>query len=140
MRSLALIGLLVLAIAAAPGQTWKAIQGQYERFAKAYVANDVNVMLAILSPSYTITDENGKTIDFKAYKAQLEQRRDRAQVSSAYTVEILSLERKGDTTTVGTKEITKGIGGVEHVHRYRDIWKLQKGVWRLASTTTIGHG
>jgi hypothetical protein len=138
MRPLAFV-LILLAVAAAPAQTWKSIQSQYDRFAKAYVANDVKAMLGILSSTYTLTNEDGRTIDYKAYKAQLEERKERGLVSSAYTVQILSLDRKGDTATLATKEVTKGIGGTEHVHRYRDVWKLEQGVWRLASTTTLGH-
>ncbi len=139
MRPALLVLLLVSVVTAAHAQTWAAIEKQYARFSKAYVKNDVKTMLAILSPEYTITDENGKTLDYKKYKAQLQERKDRGQVSSAYTVKIISLEVKDKVATVGTEEITKGIGGVEHVHNYRDIWKKEKGVWRLASTTTLGH-
>jgi len=139
MRPLVISTFLALC-AGAMSQTWAAIAKQYDRFATAYLANDVNVMLSILSPTYTLEDEAGTKTDYRAYRTQLERRRDQGVVSSAYTVHILSLERKGDTAILGTKEVTKGIGGAEHVHRYRDIWKLEKGVWRLASTTTLGHG
>lgn len=135
----AFIAVVLLLAAASQAQTWKAIEKQYARFAKAYVANDVKTMLAILDPSYEITDENGKTLTYAKYKAQLTERKERGQVSSAYTVSITSLEVKGDTATLGTTETTKGIGGTEHIHRYRDIWKKKGGVWRLTSTTTIGH-
>lgn len=138
MRYVAL-AMVLLGAGSVHGQTWAAIDKQYTKFAKAYVANDVTTMLAILTPEYSLTDENGRTIDFKTYRAQLEERRERSQVSSVYTVKILSLDKQGNTAVVGTKEITKGIGGVEHIHRYRDIWRYVNGVWRLSSTTTLGH-
>lgn len=140
MRRLLPVLTLILIGGAAQAQTWAAIRKQYDRFAQAYVKNDVAVMVAILSPEYTLVDEHGKAVDFKTYRAQLQSRRDMNVVSSAYIVEILSLERKGDTATLATKEVTKGIGGADHIHRYRDVWKLEKGVWRLVSTTTLGHG
>ncbi len=133
---------LVLTLALATvafGQTRTAIQAQYDRFAKAYVRHDVKTMLAILSPTYKLTNEEGEVIDYAEYKADLLSRKKAKKKSQAYTVKIDSLTIKGNTATVHTKETTFSAGKA-HVHLYRDVWQRTGKTWRLVSTRTLGHG
>lgn len=121
------------------GQTRAAIQAQYDRFAKAYVKHDVKTMLAILSPSYKLTNEEGEVISYAEYKADLLARKKAKKKSQGYTVKIASLSLKGDTATARTRETTLS-AGKPHVHLYRDVWLRTGKTWRLVSTRTLGHG
>lgn len=122
---------------AAWGQTRAAIQKQYDKYAKAYVSNDVKTMLAILSPKYTLKDDEGKVLSFKDYKAQLLARQKAGRKSSAYVVRIDSLRIRGGQAIVMTSEISQE-GATKNVHRYRDVWRKIGKVWKLETTSTLG--
>ncbi|HLO97340.1 MAG TPA: nuclear transport factor 2 family protein [Fimbriimonas sp.] len=129
------VGVASLALA----DTKSDIQSQYDRFAKAYVKNDVSTMLSIVSPNYTLVNEEKKLITLAEYKVQLEKRRKAGKKNKAYTVTILSLKQRGNEVSVETMEtITTGPGTTKK-HHYLDGWVRTEAGWRLISTETIAH-
>ncbi len=140
MRVASVLSCFLALIAVAHGQARAAIQNQYDRFAKAYVKNDVTTMLKILSPKYVITNEQGVAKSYKEYRKQLEDRKKSGKTSQAYTVQIEKLTRDGDTAMVETSEVTTAKDGTKTVHKYLDVWQKTGSKWRLLSTRTREHG
>lgn len=140
MRVAAVLSSFLALDTVAHGQARAAIQSQYDRFAKAYVKNDVPTMLKILRPKYVITNEQGVAKSYKEYRKQLEDRKKSGKTSQAYTVQIEKLTREGDTATVETSEVTTAKDGTETVHKYLDVWQKSGSKWQLVSTKTREHG
>ncbi len=138
-RALASLALACLPLLA-PAQVRSAIQAQYDRFAKAYVANDVEAMLKILAPEYTLKNAEGEVKTRREYERTLRGRAARGRTTQLYKVRIVSLEVRGDRAEVRSHEVSSGKDGKEHVHVYQDTWRRVKGVWRLAATRSLGHG
>ncbi len=130
---------VLLAGCAKPDNTQAEIQAQYDRYAEAYVENDVEAMLAILADDFILTDGQGVRHTRKEYEAELKERRESGQKASSYRVEIDSVVREGDAASVITREISTSISEPTAVHQYRDVWVQVDGVWKLKSTTTVEH-
>lgn len=121
------------------------IEAQYARWARAALVNDVETVLSVLAPDYTLKTYTDSVIDRKAYEKSLRDRRARKQKSDAYQTKIASLNVQGRVATVISDEtsikaakdpITKQAISMVHIHRYQDTWvKLGKS-WRLKSTVT----
>jgi hypothetical protein len=112
---------------------------------KATLSNDVNTIIAILAPDYTITTFTGKLIHLKDYEASLKKRKASGQKPNAYSTAIEDLKSKGNTASVISleKNITEAVDPVTnkhrklvHIHRYLDTWINIAGTWRLKSTVT----
>lgn len=121
------------------------IERQYKRWAKAALTNDVDTILEVLSPEYTLRTYAGQTILRKDYEASLRKRKAANQPSSAYETKIVSLEVKGETAMVISDEtsekdsvdpITNKKVKLIHLHRYLDTWVKMGRAWRLRSTYT----
>jgi hypothetical protein len=121
------------------------IERQYKRWAKAARTNDVETILAILTPDYTLKPYTGDVIPLKKYEASLRQRKKENKPVDAYDTKILSLTLTGKTAQVTSGEIsrkatvdpiTKSRVSIVHIHRYLDTWVLMAGKWRLRSTVT----
>ena len=126
----------------APIETRTAIQSQYARYAKAYIANDVGEILAVLSPTYTLTGADKVEIPLSTYAFTLQKRKDEGARVGGYTVEMLGIVGNTVQATVISKETTIAADDptYKHIHFYRDTWVNIVGEWRLDSTTTIRHG
>jgi hypothetical protein len=116
------------------------VQQQYDRYAKAYVQNDVETMLSILAPEYKLVKEDGKVVDRAEYKKTLLLRRERNERTSAYTVSFRVISFRQGVLTVESREVQKGSDGANHAHVYRDRWRKMNGVWKLLSTRSLSHG
>lgn len=121
------------------------IEGQYKRWATAAKTNDVDTILSILTPSYTLRTYTGKVISYADYRASLEKRKRTNQPSDAYetsihalTITVSSAEVISDETS--SKESQDPVTGkklrIIHIHRYRDLWLKAGATWRLNSTET----
>ncbi len=129
-----------------PAETVRAqIQRQYNRWGKAAKTNDVETILAILTPDYTLKPYSGAVIPLKAYGASLRKRKKENKPVDAYETKILNLTVSGKTARVTSDEtsrkatvdpITKSRVSIVHIHRYLDTWVLMGGKWRLRSTVT----
>ena len=129
-----------------PAETVRAqIQRQYNRWGKAAKTNDVETILAILTPDYTLKPYSGAVIPLKAYEASLRKRKKENKPVDAYETKILNLTVSGKTARVTSDEtsrkatvdpITKSRVSIVHIHRYLDTWVLMGGKWRLRSTVT----
>jgi ketosteroid isomerase-like protein len=139
---------LLVALTAAsitPASVRNDIDRQYHRWAKAAPANDVETILSILAPDYTLRTFTGKTITRPEYEASLWKRKAANKPSAAYVTKIASVSPKGDTTEVisdetsetpSTDPITNKRLRLIHIHRYLDTWVRIDSVWRLRSTVT----
>jgi hypothetical protein len=139
--TLAVVAVLVLA-----GQdtVLEQIQQQYDRFAVAYVKNDVMSMLRVLDPSYEIVDIDGTIIPMAKYRTILEGRKQRGQKVAGYSVRIIKLSLSGQTATAMSEETSAAIGAqnvkVIKVHQYEDTWAHHRGSWRLKRSKTLKEG
>lgn len=133
MRHFAVLVCLACAVPAI-AQTRSEIQAKYDRFASAYVKNDVDAMLSVLSRSYKITSESGSVKSYAQYRKQLVERRRAGRTAKAYRVEIATFEGQGNALNVLTREVTQETDGTESAHYYRDRWRKEKGGWKLVAT------
>lgn len=139
------IFLVLFAASLASASVKTDIDRQYKRWAKAAVANDVETILGIMAPDYTLKTYAGVVVDHQKYEASLRKRREAKQPTDAYRTEIYSLSVKGKIATVISDEtsekptvdpLTNEKLNMMHIHRYLDTWvKLGKD-WRLRSTVT----
>jgi hypothetical protein len=151
VRGLADLSLAVLAVCAlassAGAQTdvRKAIQAQYNRWSKAYMANDVDTLLDVLLPEYTLTGVDKNVMTYATYRAYLDLKRKTPKTTTRYSTSIHGLTVHGNDADVDSiesmvteKRIKSGPLLVStHLHEYIDKWRFSGKTWRLASTVTI---
>lgn len=137
--------LALAAFASARGSVKDDIGRQYKRWAKAALVNDVETILAILAPDYTLHTYTGKIIARKDYEASLRKRKADNKPATAYDTQIAGVTVEGDTAKVISDEtsanfsvdpITNKKLKLIHIHRYLDTWIKQQGGWRLQTTIT----
>lgn len=123
----------------------KEIERQYKRWSKAYVVNDVDTILSILTSDYTLTTYSGDVVSFKQYASSLREKKAKGTKNAAYTTKIVSLAVKGIRANVVSEEesvtsvkdpVTAKLKRLIHIHRYSDSWVKSGGVWKLSSTKT----
>ena len=122
----------------------KQIQAQYDRWSTAYMARDIDTLLSILSPDYTLTSVDNDVLSYGGYKAYLELKRKSPQDNTEYRTHILKLILKKAHAVVTSEETmttsTPGPSGKKlvsvHKHVYLDTWTYQGRVWHLQSTAT----
>jgi len=121
------------------------IQGQYDRWSKAYMARDVSTLIGILSPDYSLTDSLKHTMSYDVYIAKLRLMRDMAPDSVKYSTAIKSLTVHGDLAEAVSVETmaspfvdpkTQKAMTSLHRHEYLDSWIHYDAGWRLRRTVT----
>lgn len=142
MRTAALLltSALLLAGCVKPKDPTEEIQAQYDRYSEAYVKNDVDTLLSILTDDFVLTDGEGVIHSRADYRKELEERKEQGIKAASYKVQIENVVREGDAASVITREYSSSITEESVVHQYRDVWVLQDGEWKLKSSTTILHG
>ena len=145
MKTLALFGTFFIIVGTCVASVRDQIDRQYKRWATAAVKNDVETILAIMAPDYTLKTYTGMVIDHKKYEASLRKRRETNQPTDAYQTEIAQISVKGTTASVISNEtssklttdpITNKRVNMIHVHRYEDTWIKSGKTWKLKSTVT----
>lgn len=135
----------VLVCASALGSVRSDIDHQYKRWGRATVKNDVDTILSILSPDYTLHTYTGTTIPRKDYEASLRKRKASKKPATAYQTKIAKVTVEGKKALVISDE-TSAVVSVDpvtsrkvkliHIHRYLDTWVRQSSKWRLQTTVT----
>ncbi len=137
--------LAVMLSAAAMCSVRSDIDRQYHRWAKAALDNDVETVLAILAPDYSLRTFTGKMIDRKAYETSLRKRRESKQAATVYQTKLASVDVHGATATVISDETSDKISldpvtnkklKMIHIHRYLDTWIRSGRIWKLRQTIT----
>jgi len=140
-----LIAAALLATVAAQASVKTDIERQYKRWAKATVANDVDTILNVLAPDYTLKTFTGTVVPRKAYEASLRKRKAANQPAAAYQTQIVTVTVEGQTakvisdetsTTLSEDPVTNKKLKLLHTHRYLDTWTKIGKAWRLKSTIT----
>lgn len=139
------LGVMILVSGShAATDTQKQIQAQYNRWSRAYMSHDVDTLLDILSPDYTLTSVDKDVMSYATYKAYLELKRKTPKDATEYKTRILKLVQSGERavvtseeamTTAGTDPSGKKVVSV-HKHVYSDTWVHEATTWRLLSTVT----
>ncbi len=123
----------------------KAIQKQYDRWSKAYMAHDITTLASILSPDYTLKTAQGTTIKRAEYDVMLKLRKQKHSDTTLYKTEIVRMTLKDQVAAIWSRETTTDPGlnqktgkavPVSYQHDYIDVWVLSKGQWLLRSTVT----
>lgn len=121
------------------------IERQYHRWAKAALTNDVDTILSVLMPDYTLHTFAGKTISHKDYEASLRKRKASNQSATAYETSIASVTVEGRIAKVISDEVSAKVSQdpithkkvkLIHTHRYLDTWIRTHALWRLRETVT----
>ena len=143
------IGLALALASFASAQTstvQKEIQKQYDRWSIAYMANDIETMLDILAPTYTLTTSERDTMDYKTYVAYLKLRKAGPKDTTNHQTLIKKVVFKDQVAEVDAVESMKTAQAELHTgrillsihkHEYLDRWKQTNKGWRLLSTVTI---
>jgi hypothetical protein len=122
------------------------ISHQYKIWVSAALSNDVDGVLSILAPGYTLKTFDGTVIPLKKYEVSLRKRRASGKKPNAYTTSIQSLTELGTSAKVISLEtsitdtpdpITNKIQKLIHIHQYQDSWVKLNGTWKLLSTVTL---
>jgi ketosteroid isomerase-like protein len=122
-----------------------AIERQYKRWEQASLTNDVDAVLAILAPDYTLKTFTGKVIAHDAYEASLRKRKASGKPSTGYETVMVDCKVSGPSAAVISDETSTNIAPdpvtnkdmkLIHIHRYLDTWARIDGEWRLRSTVT----
>jgi hypothetical protein len=138
---LAFLALGVFAQASVSGD----IDRQYKRWGRAALTNDVDTILSILAPDYTLHTYTGVTIPRKDYEASLRKRKASGKPATAYVTKIAKVTVEGKkalvisdetSATVSKDPITNQKVKLIHIHRYLDTWVRGGSAWRLRSTVT----
>ena len=142
-----LIAMMLLFVQAVkPAEVRKAIQAQYDAWSKAYMANDVDKLLAILAPDYSLKTADGTEIKRPEYEATLKLRKAANADNKKCSTKILKLDISPDTAQVLSREsmISKARNAksgreetVIHEHDYADIWIRSGDSWLLKRTVTL---
>ena len=124
----------------------KAISTQYLRWSKAYVKNDVPVLLDILSSDFKLKTETGKVLSRKQYEAILHKRKSKTPEQLKYSIVIEKLSVKGRVATVYSKETQsetdesvnpETVSHDTHVHIYLDRWIRVGKEWKMQYSETL---
>jgi len=122
-----------------------AIQTQYNRWSKAYMANDVPTLLDVLTPDYTLKTAKGALITHSEYAVMLDIRKKKHSDTKRYSTEISRMTLKGKVAAIYSRETTTNVETdpksgrqvpLSYQHDYIDVWVLASGKWRLRSTVT----
>jgi hypothetical protein len=107
--------------------------------------NDVDTILSILSPDYTLHTYTGTTIVRKDYEASLRKRKASNKPATIYQTKIAKVSVEGEKALVISDEtsavvsldpVTSRKVKLIHIHRYLDTWIRLSAKWRLQSTVT----
>jgi len=121
------------------------IDRQYKVWSSAAMNNNVEQVLSILSPDYTLQTYTGTIIPRKSYEQSLRKRKAENKPAAVYTTRMKSIKVSGSTALVVSEELSKSptidpITNVNqilvHIHEYNDTWVRIAGKWRLRSTVT----
>lgn len=121
------------------------IEKQYQRWAKSTLTNDVDAVLGVLAPDYTLKTYSGQVIQRKDYEASLRKRKAAKKPATAYVTKMASCEVLGSMANVISDEtsLTESVDPVTnkkvkllHTHRYLDTWIRVGNAWRIRSTVT----
>ena len=121
------------------------IQMQYDRWSKAALVNDVDTILEVLAPDYTLKTYTGQVILRKNYEVSLRKRKAANKPATVYTTKMASCMVDNVTASVISDEtsvvetsdpITNKKVKLLHIHRYLDTWVKLGKTWRLRSTVT----
>ncbi len=122
-----------------------AIQRQYNRWSKAYMAHDVETLLSILAPGYTLKTAQGTQIKRSEYGVMLKMRKQKRSDTTHYTTEILRITLRDGVAAIFSREHTTDPGvdqktgkptTVSYQHDYIDLWVYANGRWLLKGTVT----
>jgi len=126
-------------------QARKAIQKQYDSWTKAYMAHDVDALLAILAPAYTLKTAQGVLIKRSEYEVMLKQRKQKRSDTTQYRQEIVRITLRDGVAAIWSRETTTDPGlnqktgkkePVTYQHDYIDVWTYTANKWLLKSTVT----
>jgi len=121
------------------------IQRQYTRWARAALSNDVDAILSILAPDYSLHTYTGTTINRTDYEASLRKRKAANKPATAYETKINNVTVEGSTALVISDETSEAVSldpvtnkkvKLIHIHRYLDTWIRSGKGWRLRTTIT----
>jgi len=121
------------------------IDHQYKRWGRAALVNDVDTILAILAPDYTLHTYAGTVIPRKNYEASLKKRKAENKPATVYETSMAGITVNKDVAQVISDETSNNITldpitnkkmKLIHIHRYQDRWVKIQGVWRLQTTIT----
>lgn len=121
------------------------IDRQYKRWGKAALVNDVDTILNVLTPDYTLHTYTGTVIPRVKYEASLRKRKAENKPATVYETSMASISVTGDVAKVISDETSNNMSvdpitnkklKLIHIHRYLDTWVRTKGVWRLQTTIT----
>lgn len=122
-----------------------AIQSRYQAWSQAYMAHDVDQLLSMLAPDYSLKTAKGQVITRSQYEVMLNLRKQKHSDTTRYSTEILRMTlNEGvaaiysrETTTDPTKNGANGkVEPATYQHDYLDVWVFKGGQWLLRSTTT----
>lgn len=142
---LVLVAAMCLAGGAYGDSVRDSIEGQYRRWARAYVANDVEAVLLILAKDYTLTVASGKVVSRRDYETSLRQRKAAKAKSPAYSTRIVKISVEGGRALVVSEEVSVSAvtdplshkaKQLVHTHVYDDTWIRAGATWRLLKTVT----
>jgi hypothetical protein len=150
MKNLAILLLFVTLTATQSLATGRSVRSlidqQYKRWVSASLSNDVDSVLAILTPDYTLQTFDGKVIPLEKYEVSLRKRKESGTKPNSYSTSIESLTVSGPVATVISNEvsvnsapdpITNQMRKLQHIHQYRDTWVRNQGMWKLSKTVTL---
>lgn len=109
------------------------LRSQYQEWERAYRANDVLGLLAILAPDFEIVTESGQRISRAKYKQFLLSRRGPVP---QYTIIPTRTRIHGTRATVTSRETVRE-GNESHAHLYRDLWRRAGNKWHLYRSVTL---
>ncbi len=110
------------------------------------MANDVDALLSMLTPDYTLTTVDGAVIKHGEYEATLRLRKSAHSDTKKYATRILAIKVSGETAEVEARETMTGqmkdastgkVAMFVHEHDYSDTWTHSTGVWLLRKTITL---
>ena len=146
MKTVALIiAASVCATAMSAPSVRSRIDKQYKRWATAALTNDVETILSILAPDYTLKTYTGTVITHDKYEASLRKRRADKKPSAAYVTKMAGIQVAGTQAQVISDETSDTFSAdpisnqklkLIHIHRYLDTWTRIGHDWRLRSTVT----
>ncbi len=121
------------------------INHQYKRWGNAALVNDVETILSILAPDYTLHTYTGTVIKRSDYETSLRKRKASNKPATVYHTSMYSIAVQGVIAKVISDEtsenpsvdpITNKKLRLVHIHRYLDTWIKTGGIWRLQTTIT----
>ncbi len=131
---------LVIFLALAGTDLKAELQGQYDRWTKAYMAYDLDTLDDILAPDYVLVNVLKEETSREKYMAYLKLRKELHQDTVKYSSKIKKVDQNGDTAVVldvETQESVVDKKRVLHRHEYKDTWARLDGKWKLRRTETL---